>query len=550
MRKKSKNTLLITGAIDISNFSVPFVKITDLKERLQQYLESLEHAINHYFEVDHIVFCENTNYKHDYSELQEKAKKRGKELEILTFQGNYEMIEKKGKGYGEGEIIKYALNHSAILSQSDCFYKLTGRVAVANMDRIMRSTKSVNAFIFSPFHERNFDKYTRTLFYKVSTSFYKQKLLNAYLAVDDSQDMYLEHVFFDKLKDTPIKSFRIYPKLIGISASDGKTSYALSRKELFRSRLFSKFGFLDNHGTRKQKILFWAVRLIRKIKQIAKPKVIVRMDGGISSQMHQYLLGRMYAEKGYTVNYDLRWFLRYGKDQTGRFERNFELQRAFPNLDFKSANPLESRIYARCFSTKSNYFDHTNEDVFLFDITPPKYLGDYYHTPKELWRNLFPKYFRVNFEILGEQKALLDEIQQNKQSVAIHVRMGDLKEYNIAYGAPASQEYFQKAIDYIAQKTEQPFFYFFSDELELVENELLKKISIPSNSYKIVNTNSSDRGYMDLFLIAACKHQITSKGSLGKFGALLNDSPKKIVVLCDDSMEHVWKERLINPVFL
>ena len=282
---------------------------------------------------------------------------------------------------------------------------------------------------------------------------------------------------------------------------------------------------------------------------IAKRKIIVKMDGGISSQMHQYLLGRMYSEKGYSVEYDLRWFSRYGKDQFGNFERNFELQKAFPYLDFKPANSLECMVYSRCFSTRSNYFDHTNEDVFLFDITPPKYLGDYYRTPKEFWTN-YQNYFRVNPEILGEQKTLFDEIKQNRQSVGIHVRMGDLKDYSIAYGAPASPEYFQKAMDYISQKIEQPFFYFFSDEPELVENKLLKALSVPSNSYQIISTNGSDRGYFDLFLISACAHQITSKGSLGKFGALLNDLPEKIVVLCDDSTEHVWKERLLNPVFL
>ena len=549
MKKEQKNTLLITGAIDISNFAVPFVKIIDLEERLQQYLDSLEHAINHYSEVDSIVFCENTNYKHDYSDLQEKAKKRGKELEILTFQGDYETLQKKGKGYGEGEIIKYALNHSAILAKSDCFYKLTGRVVVENMNQIMRSTTAENAFIFSPLHERNTYKYVRTLFYKVSTSFYKQTLIDAYLDVDDFRNMYLEHVFFDRLRDSSTTSFRIYPKFIGISASDGKTSYALSRKELRRNKLFAKFGFLDNYSTKKQRIFFRIVRLIQKIKRIVKPKIIVRMDGGISSQMHQYLLGQMYREKGYNVAYDVRWFSRYGKDQFGHFERNFELQKAFPYLDFNTAKPLESMVYSRLFSTKSNYFDHTNEDAFLFDITPPKYLGDYYRTPKEFWAN-FSKYFRVNPEILVEQKMLFDEIKQNRQSVGIHVRMGDLKDYSIAYGAPASPEYFQKTIDYINQKAEQPFFYFFSDEPELVRKELLEKLSIPSNAYKIVSANGSDKGYLDLFLISACTHQITSKGSLGKFGALLNNSSEKIVVLCDESTEHVWKERFFNPVFL
>ena len=32
---------------------------------------------------------------------------------------------------------------------------------------------------------------------------------------------------------------------------------------------------------------------------------------------------------------------------------------------------------------------------------------------------------------------------------------------------------------------------------------------------------------MDLFLIARCKHQITSKGTLGKYGALLGDNSEK-----------------------
>ena len=38
---------------------------------------------------------------------------------------------------------------------------------------------------------------------------------------------------------------------------------------------------------------------------------------------------------------------------------------------------------------------------------------------------------------------------------------------------------------------------------------------------------------MDLFLIARCKHQITSKGTLGKYGSLLGDNSEKMVVLCN-----------------
>jgi hypothetical protein len=549
--KERIHTLLITGAIDISKFFVPFVKITDLQERLQQYLDSLEYAINHYSEVNHIVFCENTNYQHDFSDLQKKAEQNGKTLEILTFSGDYEKIQQKGKGYGEGEIIKYALENSKILAQSDCFYKLTGRLMVENMGKIIRSTKSENAFVFSSlFEKKERCFYAKTAFYKVSTEFYKQNLLNAYLEVDDTQHRYLEHVFYEKLLKFPIKSFIAYPNLAGISGTSG-TSYQISKKEFLKNKIFAKLGFFDNYETFKQHIIVPIFLFVRMIHLMLKPKIIVRVDGGISSQMQQYLLGRIFFEKGYRVEYDLRWFKKHGKDMNGVLERNFDLQKAFFQLDFVVANSPECKLYSRFFSTKSNYFDHENEDVFLFDLIPPKYLGGYYRTPNIIYTDFFSRYFYVNFEVLDEKnKAFYNEIKQQKKSVAIHVRRGDLKDFSIAYGHPANAKYFQKAISYFNEKIEQPYFYFFSDETEWIKNELQKTLSINESQYKIVDINGSEKGFLDLFLMASCSHQITSKGSFGKFAALLNHNPEKIVVLCDDPLEYVWKERLQNTVFL
>ncbi len=64
------------------------------------------------------------------------------------------------------------------------------------------------------------------------------------------------------------------------------------------------------------------------------------------------------------------------------------------------------------------------------------------------------------------------------------------------------------------------FFYFFSDEPDWVRDELIPQLYLTEGNCKIVDINGSDKGYMDLFLIARCKHQITSKGTLGKYGAL------------------------------
>jgi len=286
--------------------------------------------------------------------------------------------------------------------------------------------------------------------------------------------------------------------------------------------------------------------------KIVKPEIIVMMDGGICSQMHQYLLGCIYREKGYLVTYDLAFYRNWAKDENGVFDRNFDLLKAFPLLCFQKANQWEAFIYSKVYATNNNYFDQSDEDIFLFDIKPPKYLGGYFHSPKRVFTDLLPKYFQVSPDVLDDDNKLLyREIESVKHSVALHIRRGDLKATHIAYGEPASIEYFRKAVSYMNRTLGEPYFYIFSDELTWVKNELIKELSIHSGQYNVVAINGVDKGYMDLFLMARCAHQITSKGSLGKFAALLSNSSEKIVVLCDDpSIEYVWKERLLNTVFL
>ena len=294
--------------------------------------------------------------------------------------------------------------------------------------------------------------------------------------------------------------------------------------------------------------LFYKVLLYLKA---VKPKIIVKIDGGIASQMHQYLLGRIFSEKGCVVSYDLFFYKKWAKDNYGNFERNFDLLKAFPYLEFKQSNGIDNMVYPISFADRSIYLDHEEVDVFLYDIKPPKFLGGYYFSPIEVWKNLFPRYFRIDPQVLDNYSyALYQEIGKKIHTVGVHVRRGDLTAFNNAYGHPADFEYFKKAISYIYSKIETPFFYFFSDEPQWVENELVGKLSIIDGQYMIVDKNGSEKGYMDLFLLASCAHQITSKGSFGKFGALLSNSKDKIVVLCDDPVEHVWKDRLLNPVYL
>lgn len=281
------------------------------------------------------------------------------------------------------------------------------------------------------------------------------------------------------------------------------------------------------------------------------PKVIVLMDGGICSQMNQYLLGRIFEEKGYEVLYDLSFYEEWGTDMNYQFVRNFDLLKAFSYLRLKAASKLAVSVYKKKYFNSGNITDGIIEDFTYMEREPPVYLGGYYHVPSAAWLSGFRSVFRVDPSVLDEQNRLLyAEIGERVCPVAVHVRRGDLTVEIPSYGKPVSTQYFQSAISKLQGESKFLFFYFFSDEPDWVSNVLLPQLELTEENSKVVSINGSDKGYMDLFLIASCKHQITSQGTLGKYGALLGDNPDKLVILADDKVEYHWKELLHNPVFL
>ncbi|WP_291594813.1 alpha-1,2-fucosyltransferase [Bacteroides sp.] len=298
----------------------------------------------------------------------------------------------------------------------------------------------------------------------------------------------------------------------------------------------------------------WQRSLYKKMVKynIVTPKVVVLIDGGICSQMHQYLIGKLFENKGYAVVFDLAFYREWGSDLNYRFARNFDLLKAFPYLKMQEASDLEVDVYKQKYYNLGNNTTHKTNDFSFLEKEPPVYLGGYYYLPSTTWLPVFKSIFRLSTSVLDKpNQALYSEIGLCHSSVAVHVRRGDLAVEIPAYGRPATVEYFQSAISYINEKTEESYFYFFSDEPEWVHDELIPCLNLSlDKDCKIVDINGSDRGYMDLFLIANCTHQITSKGTLGKYGALLNDNMHKIVVLYDDEVEHYWRGFFKNPVFL
>lgn len=283
---------------------------------------------------------------------------------------------------------------------------------------------------------------------------------------------------------------------------------------------------------------------------LLRTKIVVLMDGGICSQMHQYLLGNLYRKRGFSVCYDLTFYKEWGLDINNEFVRNFDILKAFPYLEFEEASKLEVDVYRREYFYGGNDGDIRTNDMSFLSLVPPIYLGGYYHFPSKQWLETFQSLYRMVDGVLDKVNQIKClEIDKCVDSVGVHVRRGDLKEEVSSYGAPTSFDYFINATAFFKKKLYRPYFYFFSDEPEWVKMDLLPRLSV-KDCAEVVDINGSDKGYMDLYLLAHCKHQITTKGTLGKFGALLADNPDKYVVLYNDETQQYWKMLLQNPVFI
>lgn len=219
------------------------------KERLKQYTDCIRSYLDMQG-INKIVFCENSNYENEElslikDNLQSQAQKNRKELEWLTFQGDFTAVQTYGKGYGEGEIMEYVMAHSELMKSEDFFVKVTGRLVVDNLGKIVKVldkrknkknsniknvVKTTNStsrnkqslcYINIPNRTRR-DIYD-TRIYAMSKDLFQCYFQKAYKKVNDGQGYFLEHAYKDVIQRNKIgsRNFPLYPRIRGISGSSG-----------------------------------------------------------------------------------------------------------------------------------------------------------------------------------------------------------------------------------------------------------------------------------------------------------------------------------------
>lgn len=268
--------------------------------------------------------------------------------------------------------------------------------------------------------------------------------------------------------------------------------------------------------------------------------IIVQLNGGLGNQFFQYALGRRLSherneilrfdlsvlQSPYSIRqYKLGYFQVYGRPLLDKEHEHFygyrdsRLLRIFKLLQQQSLPYYRQKI--------------VNEKTLLFDanilrVPSNVLLQGYWQTEK---------YFLCIRDILQNELQLkkpldpvnLDLFQsiQNRNSVSIHIRHGDYlsnPDTNKTHGVlPLS--YYQRAIELVSGKVDNPHFYVFSDDIPWARENLAKVKNI-----HFIDHNDSTHDYFDFALMTACKFHIIANSSFSWWAAWLSVFPEKIIV--------------------
>ncbi len=271
--------------------------------------------------------------------------------------------------------------------------------------------------------------------------------------------------------------------------------------------------------------------------------IIARISNGLGNQLFQYSLGRHLAIKN---NADL-------KLDISAFQYDFrEYMLNFFNIAGETSTQKDYHAIGLPDMEKQSYFSRLRRKIFRNqEKNSPIYRRSIILEPQfqfcedilKAKNNCYlsgnwqsEKYFLDIADTIKKDLTLKNEPSQlfkqwtkkidNCQSVSLHIRRGDYissQKVNQFHGT-CNLEYYQKAIDLIAEIIKNPKFFISSDDIAWARNNL--KINYPV--YFISDKNIPD--YEELIIMSNCRHNIIANSSFSWWGAWLNGSPNKIVI--------------------
>ena len=192
-------------------------------------------------------------------------------------------------------------------------------------------------------------------------------------------------------------------------------------------------------------------------------------------------------------------------------------------------------LYIQRLLTKKQFQIYRDHDLSfkpnLLSLYGNIYLDGYWQSWKYFHSisSIIREDFRFKIPPNKKNKKILQEIEQVKDSVCIHVRRGDHvhNPYVRRTHGFVSLPYYKRAINFLSSRIKFPYFFAFSDDIEWVKRYF--SLLLRHFRFKIVDINDIEHPQKDLRLMAACKHHIIANSTLSWWGAWLGKHSNQIV---------------------
>ena len=269
--------------------------------------------------------------------------------------------------------------------------------------------------------------------------------------------------------------------------------------------------------------------------------IIINLKGGLGNQMFQYALGRHLSEIHQCplkMNLDI---LKLYLNNPLITRRKYELGCFKIIEDFEIPQTKSDLFKCQIINVLSDFFyvkkvkqpklipeEGLSFQPKIFHQKPPLILQGYWQS--ELYFKSIENIIREEFTLktpLSQQAKELQQKIQHCNAIGIHIRRGDYltNPNSKKFHGVCSMEYYQKAMDMMADKVENLTFFVFSDEPDWVLQNFKTNYTC-----HIIQHRADQHSYEDLFLMKACKHQIIANSTYSWWAAWLNDYPEKIVI--------------------
>lgn len=250
--------LLVTASLDPGR--TPQVTLSDVRERTLRHMEGLLVWLKQPW-TGRVVFAKNCTLPVRQTVLSGAAARHGKELEFVQVSSS-PLTAIQGKGYGEGDLIRQALEKSEVLRCTRDFIKITGKLFMPDarsvftgegegefFDTGARNDSAVfptrlmlkSAYRFASL-SRSLAVLKRcrvpwgciaavtsgwidTRCYRSNVDFYRERLLRSHERVQDALGYTLENAVFDDLAGVSgIRAITSSPVIIGASGTLGTSA--------------------------------------------------------------------------------------------------------------------------------------------------------------------------------------------------------------------------------------------------------------------------------------------------------------------------------------